>query len=70
MDVVSAVSGYISKMVSAGDAALGSSVSKMKILLLDSETVRVYNVGGLLQDSTNTALGCHCLDGHNPIRAA
>ncbi len=41
MDVVSAVSSYISKMVSSGDAALGSSTSKMKILLLDSETVRV-----------------------------
>ena len=41
MDVASAVSGYMSKMVSAGDSALGSSSSKMKILLLDSETVRV-----------------------------
>lgn len=42
MDVVSAVSGYVSKMVLAGDTSLGSSSSKMKILLLDSETVRVY----------------------------
>ena len=42
MDVLSAVSGYISKMVSGGEAtALESSSSKMKILLLDSETVRV-----------------------------
>lgn len=41
MDVVSAVSGYISKMVSAGDSNLGSSSSRMKILLLDTETVRV-----------------------------
>lgn len=40
MDVVSAVSGYISKMVTAGDpSASGPSSSKMKILLLDSETV-------------------------------
>ncbi|OJZ86193.1 hypothetical protein ASPFODRAFT_71880 [Aspergillus luchuensis CBS 106.47] len=43
MDVVAAVSGYISKMVTAGDpSAPGSSSSssaKMKILLLDSETV-------------------------------
>lgn len=38
MDVVAAVSGYISKMVTAGESATGSS-SKMKILLLDSETV-------------------------------
>lgn len=41
MDVVSAVSGYVSKMVSAGDSISGSSSAKMKVLLLDSETVRV-----------------------------
>lgn len=41
MDVVQAVSGYISKMVSAGDTTTGASSAKMKILLLDSETVRV-----------------------------
>lgn len=39
MDVVAAVSGYISKMVSAGDPSTSGSSSKMKILLLDSETV-------------------------------
>ncbi|MCH1927759.1 hypothetical protein L6232_23475, partial [Shewanella sp. C31] len=41
MDVVAAVSGYISRMVSSGDpSAPGSSSSaKMKIFLLDSETV-------------------------------
>lgn len=44
MDVVAAVSGYISRMVTAGDSAsasssLSSSSAKMKILLLDSETV-------------------------------
>lgn len=39
MDVVAAVSGYISKMVTAGESATGSSSTKMKILLLDSETV-------------------------------
>lgn len=38
MDVVAAVSSYITKMVTAGDSP-GSSSSKMKILLLDSETV-------------------------------
>ncbi|KAL8694524.1 MAG: hypothetical protein Q9218_000854 [Villophora microphyllina] len=41
MDVVSAVSGYISKIASAGDTASGS--SKMKILLLDSETVSIVS---------------------------
>lgn len=40
MDVIQAVSGYITKMVSAGDnAATGTSAAKMKILLLDNETV-------------------------------
>lgn len=39
MDVFSAVSGYISKMVTTGDTAGTNSSSKMKILLLDSETV-------------------------------
>ena len=43
MDVVSAVSGYISKMVSNGDVT-GSASAKMKILLLDNETVRVLVV--------------------------
>jgi hypothetical protein len=38
MDVAVAVSGYVSKIVALGDGAAGSS-AKMKILLLDSETV-------------------------------
>lgn len=40
MDVVQAVSGYISKMVGAGDGGSTTNSAKMKILLLDSETVR------------------------------
>ena len=43
MDVVSAVSGYLSKMVSSGDQAPEALPAKMKILLLDRETVRVYS---------------------------
>ncbi|KAK2867829.1 hypothetical protein FQN49_003427 [Arthroderma sp. PD_2] len=43
MDVFSAVSGYISKMVTTGDTATTSSSSKMKILLLDSETLPVVS---------------------------
>lgn len=39
MDVASAISGYVSKMVSAGGNPTGTSSTKMKILLLDSETV-------------------------------
>ncbi|KAL9046852.1 MAG: hypothetical protein Q9206_006966, partial [Seirophora lacunosa] len=41
MDVVSAVSGYISKVALAGDTASGT--AKMKILLLDSETVPIVS---------------------------
>ena len=41
MDVVQAVSGYISKMVSAGDSASGTTAVKMKILLLDQDTVSI-----------------------------
>lgn len=37
MDIVSAVSSYVGKMVSSAGA--GGSSGKMKILLLDSETV-------------------------------
>ncbi|CAL5868895.1 uncharacterized protein PFLUO_LOCUS3122 [Penicillium psychrofluorescens] len=43
MDVVAAVSGYISKMVTAGESATRSSSTKMKILLLDSETVPIVS---------------------------
>jgi vacuolar protein sorting-associated protein 45 len=39
MDLVQAVSGYITKMVSVGDSAAGTSNAKMKILLLDNDTV-------------------------------
>lgn len=51
MDVVSAVSGYFSKMVSAGDSASGTPSAKMKILLLDSETVRILSVQTFLQSA-------------------
>ncbi|PBP23832.1 vacuolar protein sorting-associated protein 45 [Diplocarpon rosae] len=43
MDVVQAVSGYISKMVSAGDSTSGTPSAKMKILLLDSDTVSIVS---------------------------
>jgi tRNA uridine 5-carboxymethylaminomethyl modification enzyme len=43
MDVVQAVSGYISKMVSTGDSASGAPSAKMKILLLDRETVPIVS---------------------------
>lgn len=43
MDVVQAVSGYISKMVSSGDSATGTSSAKMKILLLDKDTVSIVS---------------------------
>lgn len=67
MDVVSAISGYISKMVSAGDTTTGSS-SKMKILLLDSETVRVLESN--LFDLELMMLGIYRVHRHNSIRFA
>ena len=49
MDVVQAVSGYVTKMITVGDSPTGTTNAKMKILLLDSETVRYlkkqYNSG-------------------------
>lgn len=69
MDVVSVISGYISKMVSAGESSTGSSSSKMKILLLDSETVRVLNryTRGNIQ---LIGPGSNRLYRHNPISSA
>jgi len=40
MDVASAISGYVSKMVSVVADPSSKTTAKMKILLLDSETVR------------------------------
>ncbi|KAF4302665.1 Sec1-like protein [Botryosphaeria dothidea] len=54
MDIVQAVSGYITKMVSAGDSSTGSQAAKMKILLLDSETVPIVSTA-----TTQSALLSH-----------
>ncbi|KAJ2899050.1 glucose inhibited division protein A-domain-containing protein [Zalerion maritima] len=43
MDLVQAVAGYISKMISAGDSASGTPSAKMKILLLDRDTVSIVS---------------------------
>ncbi|MBE3047818.1 Sec1 family protein [Candidatus Bathyarchaeota archaeon] len=43
MDVSQAVSGYLSKMVATGEASAMSSSAKMKILLLDRETVSIVS---------------------------
>lgn len=43
MDVVQAVAGSVAKMVSAGDGAGGAPSSKMKILLLDKDTVPIVS---------------------------
>lgn len=70
MDVVAAVSGYISKMVTASDSASASSSAKMKILLLDSETVRLALTKHIIgHDRLITFYpGIHCLDCHHPVR--
>ncbi|KAI9704705.1 MAG: vacuolar protein sorting-associated protein 45 [Bogoriella megaspora] len=43
MDIVQTVSGYISKMIAAGDGPSGGGASKMKILLLDPDTVSIVS---------------------------
>jgi vacuolar protein sorting-associated protein 45 len=44
MDVFQAVSGYIAKLVSAGDASVSNgAAAKMKILLLDRDTVPIVS---------------------------
>ncbi|KKY25468.1 putative vacuolar protein sorting-associated protein 45 [Phaeomoniella chlamydospora] len=43
MDVSSSIQGYISKMVSPGESASGASSAKMKILLLDADTVSIVS---------------------------
>jgi vacuolar protein sorting-associated protein 45 len=40
MDVSQAVTGYLTKMISVGDSTSGTQGAKMKILLLDRDTVR------------------------------
>ena len=65
MDVVQAVSGYISKMVSTSENASLSS-TKMKILLLDSETVRLGEVSYELRILL-ICLGLNCIHGHHTI---
>lgn len=40
MDIYASISGYILKMMSVGDTGASSGPAKMKILLLDKETVR------------------------------
>lgn len=40
MNVFESVTGYVTKMISAGDSQTGSGNAKMKVLLLDNETVR------------------------------
>ena len=66
MDVAVAVSGYVSKIVALGDGAAGSS-AKMKILLLDSETVGfVTKLHRALH--TDTIIGFDSVDCNHPIR--
>lgn len=69
MDVVAAASGYISKMVTVGESA-GASSSKMKILLLDSETVGDFTLLAIYRSRSLTpiVIGPYCFDRHYPIR--
>ncbi|PNS15433.1 hypothetical protein CAC42_692 [Sphaceloma murrayae] len=66
MDIFQTVSGYITRMVSAGDGNAGSNAAKMKILLLDHETVQIVSAA-----TTQSALLNHevyltdRIDNHN-----
>ena len=68
MDCCQAIAGYLTKMVTAGDSSTGSSSAKMKILLLDSETVRVYTEA-LHCRGTNDSLGIHSFNGNHTVRS-
>jgi vacuolar protein sorting-associated protein 45 len=41
MDISQAAAGYITKMVSVGDSSSGTQGARMKILLLDRDTVGI-----------------------------
>jgi hypothetical protein len=66
MDIAQAVSGYITKMVSVGDSTSGTQGAKMKVLLLDRDTV-----GLLLNRYQCLRLydqGSHCIHRYYPVR--
>ena len=68
MDIVQAVSGYVTKMVSTGDSASGSP-AKMKILLLDTDTVGLLLLGLIVAESMLTlSKGVHHLLRDHSIR--
>lgn len=68
MDVVQAVSGYITKMVTAGDgAATGTSAAKMKILLLDNETVGLSSPSKGRESSYSRPPGLYCVFSNDPV---
>jgi hypothetical protein len=69
MDIVQAVSGYITKMVSVGDnATAGTSAAKMKILLLDNETVGLSAPPGWLGRSTHKIAGLYSVHRNDAVR--
>lgn len=69
MDIVQAVSGYITKMVSVGDsAATGTSAAKMKILLLDNETVGLSPPSQLCAIARLRSSGVDSVLRNNPVR--
>lgn len=43
MDIFQAVSGYVNKMVSLGDTSTNEGAAKMKVLLLDRDTVPIVS---------------------------
>jgi len=72
MDIAQTVSGYITKMVSTGEGAQAAGAAKMKILLLDTETVgmklqawhKVYEAHAPL--GSNRLVGDHAVCASQP----
>jgi hypothetical protein len=70
MDISQAVSGYITRMVSVGDSAAGTQAAKMKILLLDSETVGLLLSSYSVDCTSNLLQGSHCFDRNDSVGVA
>ena len=69
MDIFQTVSGYITKMVSAGDSAQSQAAARMKILLLDNETVCEMALA-MQRSRSHVYLGAYCFLSHYPVRPA
>jgi hypothetical protein len=68
MNISEAVSGYLTKMVSVGDSSSGSQTAKMKILLLDKDTVGLSASPISRKSGALITAGSNCINRHYAIR--